>query len=117
MKNEAVVKLVSGKSFQFEVQQINVTLAFFTSVSLPKDRNVPIYVEIHHDQLNTSIDLSHLNDTLVILFNEEDIMLGTTYVLQKSSGSFGIVTQRMRLLFRTLPMPFSPDEVSRITFS
>jgi hypothetical protein len=117
MKNEAVVKLVSGKSFQFEVQQINVSSAFFASGNLPKDCNAPFYLKIHHEQLNTSIDLSHLNDSLVIHFNDEELMLSATYVLPKSSGSFGIITQSKRLLFLPLPLPFSPDEVSSVAVS
>ena len=117
MKNEAVVKLVSGKSLQFEVQQINVSSAFFASGSLTTDCNAPFYLEIHHEQLNTSIDLSHLNDTLVLHFNEEDLMLGATYVLKRFSGSFGIITESKRLLFLPLPLPFSPDEVSTVAVS
>lgn len=74
----------------------------------------PIYLEIDNKQLNTSIDLSNLNDLVVLHFDEKDNMLGATYVLPKSSGSFGIITQSKRLLFLHFPNTFAIDEVKSV---
>lgn len=114
MKKEAVIKLVNGKSFQFEVQKINVTSTFLAAASFNVNVNESFYLEITHEHLNSSIDLSNLKDTLVLHFDENDIMQGATYVLPKTSGNFGIITQSKRLLFLSYPAAFKPDEVVSI---
>ena len=111
MKKEAIVKLVSGTTYQFQVQKIELSESFFTAFGLRCNLHEPFYLEIKHEQLNSSIDLTHLKDTLVLHFDADGMVLGATFVLPKSSGSFGIVTQSKRLLFLPYPVSFIADDV------
>ena len=117
MKKEALIKLTKGQTFAFEIHEQVVSDTFFAAATFTVNHGKSLYLEIKHEQLNTSIDLTDLKDTLVLHFDDNDLMLGATYVLPKSSGSFGIITQSKRLLFLTFPIAFSPDEVKSVTIA
>jgi hypothetical protein len=117
MKKEAFIKLTTGNTFAIEIQELTVSTSFFAVVSLDVNLNEPLYMEIIHQKLNTSIDLTGIKDMVFIHFDDNDDMLGATYVLPKSSGSFGIITQSKRLLFLPLPINFVLEEVIKVSIS
>lgn len=77
---------------------------------------VPVLFLFRHEQQHSRIDLSLLDDHLLISFDKNDQLVGITFCRQTASGPFEVHNkQRIFLLIRRDQIP-EPAEIESITY-
>lgn len=76
------------------------------------DQAKPCMIKIEHAVLNTHLECSDMNNSVLLYLNEDGSISGASFISPSGNGSFGIITQAKQLLL--LPMPIDID-VKEIT--
>lgn len=71
----------------------------------PQDDHHGIYIQLHHDQLNTQLDLGGSAPAVILQFDTHQQFTGASLSLGTTAGTFSLVTQSKRLLI----LPFDKD--------
>lgn len=71
----------------------------------PQDDHHGIYIQLHHDQLNTQLDLGGNAPAVILQFDTHQQFTGASLSLGTAAGTFSLVTQSKHLLI----LPFDKD--------
>jgi hypothetical protein len=80
------------------------------------DGNLPIFIEIGHDLLNTQLDFSQIKSFTALYFNEENQFSGASLSDSNAQGDFSIITQSKKILFFPSNIDFELGDVYKILF-
>jgi hypothetical protein len=78
--------------------------------------NLPLFIEIGHDLLNTQLDFSQIKSFTALYFNEENWFSGASLTDSNAKGDFSIITQSKKILFFPSNIDFVLGDVYKILF-
>ncbi len=78
--------------------------------------NLPLFIEIGHDLLNTQLDFSQIKSFTALYFNEENWFSGASLTDSNAHGDFSIITQTKKILFFPSSIDFELGDVYKILF-
>jgi hypothetical protein len=78
--------------------------------------NLPLFIEIGHDLLNTQLDFSQIKSFTALYFNEENWFSGASLTDSNAQGDFSIITQSKKILFFPSGIDLELGEVSKIVW-
>jgi hypothetical protein len=80
------------------------------------DGNLPLFVEIGHDLLNTQLDFSQIKFFTALYFNKENWFSGASHTDSKAQGDFSIITQSKKILIFPSSIDFELGDVKQLHF-
>lgn len=78
--------------------------------------NLPLFIEIGHDLLNTQLDFSQIKSFTALYFNEENWFSGASLTDSNAQGDFSIITQSKKILFFPGSIDIQLADVYKILF-
>lgn len=86
----------------------------FLKVQDLKEAVMPLFLELHHQQLNTMLELTKAHSCVLIYFKVEEaktLFKGAAFNLNTSDKPFVISTQYKKILLLQNPVPFTIADV------
>ena len=84
------------------------------------ERNLPLFIELEHQQLITHLELTKMYPYVLLYFKQGDDKLkfkGAAFNCNKSEMQFSITTQYKKILLVPFPIQFKLEDVSHITLN
>ena len=116
MKNVLHVFFNDHTSLQIE-GVVKKTEDTFLKVHELKEGNLPLFIELEHQQVNTLLELTKMYPYVLLYFNQEDdgiLFKGAAFNCNESEMQFSITTQYKKILLLPLPISFKLNEVTHI---
>ena len=116
MKNVMQVFFKDHTSIRFEVL-VKETNDTFLKVHELKEGNLPLFIELEHQQVITHLELTKMYPYVLLYFNPEDdeiLFKGAAFNCNKSEMQFSVTTQYKKILLLPLPISFKLNEVTHI---
>lgn len=78
------------------------------------DQTKPCMIKIEHAVLNTHLECSDMNNSVLLYLNEDGSISGASFISPSGDGSFGIITQAKQLLLLPMPIDINAEEVASV---
>jgi hypothetical protein len=119
MKNVMQVFFNDHTSIRFEVL-VKETKDTFLKVHELKEGNLPLFIELEHQQVITHFELTKMYPYALLYFNQEAEGIqfkGAAFNCNKSEMQFFVTTQYKKILLLPFPIQFKLEDVSHITLN
>lgn len=105
MEREINLKLKNGEPRKLLVveHKTDKKLIFLRKL----DSTRPHYLKIGHSVLNTHLECSDMNESILLYLKEDGSIAGASFISPSNQGTFGIVTQAKYIFF--VPALFKID--------
>jgi len=112
MKKQVIVWLKNGMIAKMNAETIP---AMSHQVHIPSTAvDLPLVIVVKHQGLSTLIDLTGMNDCVVLQFGADRYFTGATYFQHCNTGAFMIQSQARFILLMPLPLPFPLEETEEL---
>jgi hypothetical protein len=118
MNNEIIIFLNDHTSLQIDCV-IKKTYDTFLKVHELQEGELPLFLEIEHQQVNTMLELTKVYPFVLLYFIEEAEKYrfeGATYSLNKFNIPYSVNTQYKKILVLEYPISFKLEDLSYLTF-
>jgi hypothetical protein len=115
MKKTIKIEFKNQTTKSFEVISLSTNA---TNIVLRNqlEGNLPLFIEIGHDLLNTQLDFSQIKSFTALYFNEENWLSGASLTDSNAQGDFSIITQSKKIFFFHSSIDFELGDVYKILF-
>lgn len=112
MEREINLKLKNGEPRKLLVveHKTDKKLIFLRKLALIG----PHYIKIGHSVLNTHLECSDMNESVLVYLKEDGTIAGASFISPSGNGTFGIITQSKQILLIPMPMDIDLKEISRV---
>ena len=115
MKKTIKIEFKNQTTKTFEVLSLSTNA---TNIVLRNhlEGNLPLFIEIGHDLLNTQLDFSQIKSFHALYFNNENWFSGASISESDAKGDFSIITQSKKILIFPSSIDFELGDLKQLHF-
>jgi hypothetical protein len=116
MKELCQLTLKDATTLSFEILPVQVKENYVKIKPLHSFKSTHYFLSISHDQLNTFIDLTGFEPSVILYFDANLNFEGASYYSVSSSGFYCIQTQSKHIVLCKLPHDLPINSILNISF-